>query len=171
MSMFETAAERFSASSAGRWLQAQTPRDRSLLMVLGGFLLLVFGWLAIWQPVSEWRDSAVNTHQRLQTDLEFMQRTASRARGKAQSSQAERGRSRPTLTIITRSAASAGLNITRARPEGGGETYSVTFEGKPFNDILQWLSDLSANNGIVVRDASVSTDSTPGYVNARFALQ
>lgn len=171
MSMMDTMSERVAASTAGRWFQAQAPRDRSLLMGLAIFLALVFVWLAVWQPVAQWRDSAVSSHQRLQGDLEFMQRTASRARGKAQSSQAERGRSRPTLTIITRSAASAGLNITRARPEGGGETYSVTFEGKPFNDILQWLSDLSANNGIVVRDASVSTDSTPGYVNARFALQ
>lgn len=171
MNVVDTVSERFFSSSAGRWFRAQTPRDRSLLVLLAGFLALVFLWLAVWQPVSEWRDSAVSSQQRLQSDLEFMQRTASRARGKAQSSQAERGRSRPTLTIITRSAASAGLNITRARPEGGGETYSVTFEGKPFNDILQWLSDLSENNGIVVRDASVSTDATPGYVNARFALQ
>lgn len=171
MNIAEMVSERFASSGAGRWFKAQTPRDRSLLILLAGFLVLVVLWLAVWQPVSEWRDSAVSSQQRLQSDLEFMQRTVSRARGKAQSSQAERGRSRPTLTIITRSAASAGLNITRARPEGGGETYSVTFEGKPFNDILQWLSDLSENNGIVVRDASVSTDSTPGYVNARFALQ
>ncbi|MCR9279026.1 MAG: type II secretion system protein M [Pseudomonadaceae bacterium] len=171
MSIIDTLSQRVSESQAARWFAAQTPRDRSLLALLAGFLAVVFLWLAVWQPVSQWHDRAVSTHQRLQGDLEFMQRTASRARGKAQSSQAERGRSRPTLTIITRSAASAGLNITRARPEGGGETYSVTFEGKPFNDILQWLSDLSANNGIVVRDAQVSTDSTPGYVNARFALQ
>lgn len=161
--------ERWSASQAGRWFNGREPREQLFLSAAAALILLAIAYLAVWQPVASWRDASVGAAVRLQSDLAYMQRTLPAAQARARASQPERGQSRPRLKTITDTARAAGLSISQYRPSG--DSYEITLDGKPFNDILQWLDSLAQNNGITVIEASISADSTPGYVRARISLR
>ena len=160
--------QRLTASSAGRWYASREPRERLILTVGAVLVLLTLLYLAVWQPVAQWRDSSVGAATRLQNELDYMHRTLPAAQARARSSKPERGQNRPRLKTITDTARAAGLSISQYRPTG--DSYEITLEGKPFNDILVWLDSLAENNGIAVTEASFSADSTPGYVRARISL-
>lgn len=167
-----TAAElrqRFLASSAGRWYAGREPNEQWVILALAAAIGVVFFWLALWQPVSDWRELAHNRYRNAQATFDWMRANERRARAVATSEQADTGQ-RSLLPVITRSAQSQGIEVNRVQPESSG-VVGVSIQGQPFNDVIRWLHQLQENNGVTIARLAVDAEERPGRVNAQLRLR
>jgi general secretion pathway protein M len=160
----------FVASGAGRWYLGREQNEQHIILALTILVVVSILWLAVWQPVSNWRETAHNRYQNAQAQLDWMKANEQRARGMARSAAGSGGAGRSLLPIITRSAEAQGIQVNRLQPEANG-VVSVSIQGQPFNDLLRWLHQLQENNGVAVLRLAVDADERPGIVNAQIRLQ
>lgn len=160
---------RFAASGAGRWYFTREPGEQRIVAVLAALVLLALLWLLVWKPVSDWREVADNRYRNAQAELDWMQANEERARALAASGGGRQGQ-RSLVPIITRSAKSQGIEVSRLQPEANG-VVSVALQSQPFNDVLSWLHQLEVNNGVQIQRVAVDADGRAGRVNAQIRLQ
>lgn len=160
---------RFATSSAGRWYAGREPNEQRVIAVLAGLVVLAVLWLAVWDPISEWRAESHNRYQNAQAQLDWIRANESRARAVAAEATGASGR-RSLLPVITRAAQAQGIRVNRLQPESGG-VVSVSLQTQPFNEVLQWLRQLEENNGLTVLRLAADAQGQPGFVNAQVRLQ
>jgi general secretion pathway protein M len=150
------------------WYRTKDPRDQRVIQILVAATLLTIIWLGIWKPVSDWRDVQKNRLENARTTLEWMKLNEIRAREVAAAQASEAG-DRALLPMITRSAAAAGLALTRVQPEADNAV-SITLQNQGFEAVIRWLNQLEQNNGVVVSRVAFDV-AGPGRVNAQLRLQ
>lgn len=156
------------ASGVGRWYQGREPGEQRVILALAVVLALAVFWLAIWNPISDWRETQHNRYQNAQAQLDWL--TANEARARAVARDPGTGARGRLLPVITRSAQAQGIQVNRLQPEANG-VVSVSIQGQPFNDLLRWLHQLQENNGVTVLRVSVDADQATGRINAQLRLQ
>jgi general secretion pathway protein M len=162
--------QRFLASGVGRWYQGREANEQWIILVLAVLVTISVLWLAIWSPISDWRQTEHNRYQNAQAQLDWMRANEQRARAVARDT-AGGGAERSLLPIITRSAQAQGIQVNRLQPEANG-VVSVSIQAQPFNDLLSWLHQLQENNGVSVLRLAIDADqSATGLVNAQIRLQ
>ncbi len=162
--------QRLMASSAGRWYAGRESREQQIVLALAVLLVVSLLWLAIWKPISDWRETADNRYRNAQAQLDWMMANEARGRAVAQASAGSGGAGRSLLPIITRSAQAQGIQVNRLQPESNG-IVSVSIQGQRFNTVLQWLHQLQENNGVTVLRLAVDAEDHPGIVSAQIRLQ
>lgn len=162
--------ERFAASGVGRWYYGREPNEQRIIAGLALVVALTLAWLLMWKPISDWRTVAHNRYQNAQAQLDWVRANESRARAVARSGTAASGGERSLLPVITRSAQAQGIEVNRLQPESNG-VVSVSIQGQPFNDLLEWLHQLEENNGVTILRLAVDAEERPGMVNAQIRLQ
>lgn len=167
--IWTTLQQRLAGSGVGRWFNGRESNEQRIIAVLAVVVVITLLWLMVWQPISDWRATAHNRYQNAQAQLDWMRANEDRARAVARSGNGPAGAGR-SLQVITRSAQAQGLQVNRLQPEANG-VVSVSIQGQPFNDILQWLNQLQENNGVSVLRLAVDADDRPGVVNAQIRLQ
>lgn len=150
------------------------PRERLLVSIAGGFVLLVclyalYGLL--WSP--------------LQTELTRLRIDTPKAAEQLQWMRAQAGRIKQLrgvapvkmntgslLSFVEQSATTFNVKhaIKRMEPDGANGA-RVTLDGVAFNDLVNWLANLHKQGAIRVDNATLETQPSPGVVNARLVLR
>ncbi|WHS60812.1 type II secretion system protein GspM [Pseudomonas sp. G2-4] len=136
--------------------EKKSGREQGLLLGLAGLLLVVVGYLSIWQP----------TRQRLEiAERQYRQQAELSARIQ----RAEPGRdtsvaTRPLAVRVNDSAAAAGLDITEMEVDGDSLRLAVSGDADP---LLHWL-DQHERDGATLQ--SLTLEARNGVLEARMVL-
>lgn len=151
---------------ATRW-KAMPPRDRLALALLGGFLLLVLLYLALWRPAQLGVISARNHYEQQRALHQYMQQQAPRARAAEEAPQATVEPER-LQGLVTASAAEQGLSVERMDSDAPGQV-QVSLEPTAFAKLLRWFAGLEAQ-GVRIEEAGLDRGED-GQVAARLTLR
>lgn len=143
-----------------RWLQF-APREQLALLVLGGFVLVLFLVFAVWMPSHKAAEKARAQFDNNRQLLMWMKANAAQVRSTPVASGGS------VLGVVNGMAGSAGLALNRVEPEGDSAV-RVWVEKADFNVIANWLNQLHAQ-GISAGEIQIEKQATGG-VSGRFTL-
>jgi general secretion pathway protein M len=146
----------------GLWWGGRTPRERRLLIALGGTAALVFIVLGVYQPLRDVRARAVadiQTYEVLSAQLKIAGPELARLRAIDRSA---------SPAIISSSAPAFGLTLTRVEPQDA--LVRVTLEDADFSKLIQWLVQLESTTTLRVSNFRADRKATPGLVDAQIVL-
>ena len=148
---------------ASRWLAERSRRERLLLGVLAGVAVVTLLYMLVWQPLAAARARAV-------ADLRSYTMLSARLRAAGpEVARIAATRRTSAATVITDSAARAGLTIRRLEPQG--DRTQVTFEDVPFDKVVEWLAGLQRDAGLSVAVLRVDRRPAPGIVNVQATVK
>ncbi|MBU2138601.1 MAG: type II secretion system protein M [Gammaproteobacteria bacterium] len=150
---------------AQRW-QTLAQREQHALLLLAGFLLLVLGYLALWQPAQRQVQAAREAFTEQRALHAYLQAHAPQVQPGSGSMQ----RVDPARLQgwVTSSAAEAGLQIERLESLGEGSV-QLSLQAAPAEPLLAWLQALE-RQGEQVAEAALERREA-GLVGARLTLQ
>lgn len=146
------------------FLARLSPRERLMIGLGLPLVLLVGAWVLVWQPV--------------QADISAMRDRIAEARGvraaldryPAGEAAAPAAMARgPVAGRVTRSAEAAGITLARLEPAGTGLTAFV--DSAPFDDIVDWIARMEADEGLRLTAIDLARRADPGFVSARLDLE
>lgn len=148
------------------WWRARAARERALLAVLGGILLLLGFAYGVVQPLAHWRQDAQLRLTSAQADAVAYQAQAGMLA--AARDRARRSDGAPAATA--RSAAqAAGLGPVEVMVQADG-TLSVALERARVSAVMDWLARVERDHGIAVVRLDLQRGPT-GMVDGRVELQ
>lgn len=168
---FADLQQRFLNSGVGRWYAGREPNEQRVILALAALIVLTVFWLGVWKPIADWRETAHNRYQNAQAQLDWLRANEPRARALSRSGTGSTGDAAARSSLITRSAQTQNIQISRWQPDTASGIVSVSIQDQPFNELLRWLNSLQENNGVTVRRIAVDADDRPGLVNAQIRLQ
>ena len=152
-----------------QWFQQQSLSDQQRLRWLAGFLVLVFLWVGVVNPMLTFRDRAAGALSQAQNDLAWLNSNY----GALSAALAQRKQAAPqgdaALDAVAASAQAHGLTLNRFSPEGGGRL-ALSLDQAPYASLMAWLVELAENRGLQVLNLSLDRTDTPGMVRARIVL-
>jgi general secretion pathway protein M len=158
--------------NAREWFESLAPRERVLVAaaaVLTLFAVIVMGAI---RPLASGRKAAVEQLADRQAVLEDIERVAARfgpQPGVAGAPTQPGGES--LVVLVDRTTRTRGLAPYLKRNEPDGEaSIRLRFENAPFDDLIAWLADVQATQGIGVVTASADPGEVAGRVSASLQL-
>ncbi|MFP1794441.1 type II secretion system protein GspM [Lonsdalea quercina] len=142
-----------------RWLGMQ-PRERLLLAIAAGLLLVWLIYSLLWQPWHQqgvrWRQAAERERQAVM----WMRQQESRLPPSGAQPREVEGREINLTELIPQSAAHSGITIQRLQPQD--ERIMLTLSPCDFATLMRWLAELEQKNGVVTQELEVAaqTDHT-----------
>lgn len=163
----QTLQQQWQRSSLAQHWQTLTSRDRLALLVLGAFVLLVLGYLSLWQPAQRQAQAARVAFEEQRALYAYLQSRAPELRGRALQ---PRGNLDPARLqgLVTASAAEQGLVIERLDSESDGAV-QVGLQPVPFEQLLRWIQALETQ-GVTVQEAGLDR-AEDNRVTARLGLR
>lgn len=156
------------------WWEALAPREQRVLRLGAVALLLIGGWLLVWEPLAKARDTWHRRVQAGENDLAWMRAHAPQLRalagGSAGTTPVRDGRSLLALVDATARASGVGDALLRVEPVAANQV-RVYFEGAEFDALVQWLQELGTRQGVVLGDFNANRAAGVGRVDARLALE
>jgi len=152
------------------WLMGLEANERHMLLGGGGLLLVMFLYVAIWEPLTDSAESLRVSTAEQETLLAWMRGAAQevkqlRRRGGQQSKPASGG---SLLSLVDRTAKSGGLGKALKRVQPDGDTkVRVWLEAASFDDLVRWLTALETRHGVHVESSVFQALDTPGRVDGR----
>jgi general secretion pathway protein M len=128
------------------WYRVRTVREQRLILIMSGLLAAVFLWLLVIQPLNDALAFARARH----ADA-VIERAEARAQAEALRGLRRTGGpalSQPVESLIARSAAQAGFQLSRIQPEPGGGV-SIGIEAARPQALFAWVSQLEREGAIV----------------------
>lgn len=150
---------------AQRW-QSLAPREQHALLALAGFLLLVLGYLALWQPAQRQVQAAREAFTEQRTLYAYLKTHAPQVQ--AGGGDVQRVDPSRLQSWVTSSAAEAGLQIERLESLGEGNV-QLNLQSAPADRLLTWLQTLE-RQGVQVAEAGLERREA-GLAGARLTLQ
>ncbi|NQY34728.1 MAG: type II secretion system protein M [Alteromonadaceae bacterium] len=145
-----------------RWQQL-TLREQRIVIALGVVLGIYVLYSFIWQPV---QSNLLKTQQTLSRQQELLTWVSQNTARYQQAKKTGKVSSRGSLSsIVNRSARNKGITVTRMQPQA--EDIQVWIDEIPFNTLLQWLDQLSSNEGINIKAIDLNTTDKSGVVRIR----
>ena len=166
MSALENVQEQLRRSGVGRWFHGRELNEQRIILGLAALVVVSLLWVAVWKPVSDWREISVLRQNNAQNLSDWLKANEANAKQAANRSQ---GNSRSLTPLITKAAAAHEITVNRLQPESNG-VVSVVLQQQSFNKIVSWITQLQENNGVTVERASIDQVDAPGYVNAQIRL-
>ncbi len=147
-------------------------RQEQLMLSLGGVVVLAYVLYAlIWRPMANSVDTLQRQNQAAQESLQKMQVLAVEYKQLKGAGAGRSGGSRQNLTrLIDSSVKKNKLTMNRFQPSSSGDV-QVRFENAVFNHIVAWLNELENDNGVIVKDFSVTPGVASGVVNVSVRLR
>ncbi len=143
------------------WFQSREPRERILLMLLAGLLVLFAGWFAL---TRESGPNGATALEAAQTDREFWLRAAPKLNaGSATGTRAEF-----TRGALIEAARKRGMELSRVQPQSGGGL-TLWVEDAATSSFYAVIEDLVTNYAVDVDTALITAASSRG-VNAQLTL-
>ncbi len=151
------------------WFDGLQSREQTLVAIAGVVLSLALLFLLI-EPLFK---ATYRAQQRLDEKAMDL-RAIERARGEIKALGGARpatSAGSPLVVIIDRSSSSAQLApfLKRNQPDGD-DAIRVTFEGAPFDRVINFVADLQSRHGLVLSNATLNKAEIQGTVNASLTL-
>ncbi|MEH6590137.1 MAG: type II secretion system protein M [Halioglobus sp.] len=144
------------------------PREQLSLLLMATVLVCYGLYFFLWAPVSAMRDnmaarndSAVVVLQRVDAMVSEILRLRSDGGSVSQK--------RNLTNIINDSTSKMALPVSRLQPNSRGEI-QIRLENAVFDDTLKWLHDMEYNQGLLVREVSITQAGATGRINASIRI-
>lgn len=150
-------------------------RDQMALQILMVAVALFLIYFLIWRPVAAYHDDALSERQSAADLLAWMQQNEDEVRGMAAAGERPAGATQITdvrslMSTVTASAGKAGVSLQRFEPSGE-DGMRVWLEDAPFNQVSNWLEQLTREHGIVIDQAAIDREDKPGIVSVRLSFE
>lgn len=145
-------------------------RDRRMLALAAGFMVLVFAWLVAFEPAWNGRQQLFKELPGLRTDLAQMDQLAAEARMASTSNRQTNESAAQLRGRIEETLADAGLSSSLAQLEVNGEMIEARFRQADFEKWLYWLDGAIRETRMRVVDLSITRESA-GIISGRLALE
>ena len=156
-----------------QWFEKLAPRERLLLMLGAGVLLLLLLYALIWAPAFERHAKLRASVAEQEKNLAWMQQAAGQVKALQRrmpggTAQGLGGRS--LLAVVDQSARSGGLgnSIKRIEPDAN-KGVKIWFEGASSDQIIIWLGHLTRRYQVETSAVTIEPQGA-GRVNARITL-
>ena len=146
-------------------------RNEQLMLLVGAAAVTVYLlYVVLWRPMATSVDTLQRQNQAAEKSLHNVKRLVTEYRQLQGSGAGKRG-SRQNLTrLIDSTVKKNELTMNRFQPSSSGDV-QVRFENAVFNNVLAWLNELEAGNGVIVKDLSISPGAASGLVNISVRLR
>lgn len=156
-----------------QWWQGLARREQRVLMIGAAALMLMLGYLLVWEPLHNGVERLERNTAEQQAVLQWMQRSAQQAKalsGLARVDRAMRG-SESAQALIERTARAGVLaqGFKQARQSTEQEV-QASFELVDYDELVVWLDQLHRVYGIELIAAEIDRVQ-PGRVDARVTLR
>lgn len=148
---------------------ARNPREQAILGGGAVVLVLVFGYLVLWEPAATGRDRLMRNLPAQRADLAEMETLAQEARG-LQASPAPSLRGDALTQALQDNLGQHGLKATRLAATGDNAV-QVQLDKVAFGSVASWLQDVRAQQRLKVTDARISYVGATALVNVTATLQ
>ncbi|RZT29659.1 type II secretion system protein M [Cupriavidus agavae] len=148
---------------------ARNPREQAILGGGAVLLVLVFGYLILWEPAATGRDRLLRNLPQQRASLAEMETLAQEARG-LQASPAPSLRGDALTQALQDSLGQHGLKATRLATTGENAV-QVQLDKAAFGAVASWLQDVRAQQRLKVTDAKISYVGATALVNVTATLQ
>lgn len=145
-------------------------RQEQLMVLVGGAVVAVYVvFVFILGPMADTRDKLQRQNQAAATTLAEVKALAEqyrRLQGGGSPTPATGG----SLTrIVDTTVKHNQLSMSRFQPSSSGDV-QVRFENALFNNLVAWLNELEVENGVLIKDLSITPGSGTGLVNVSVRL-
>jgi general secretion pathway protein M len=141
-----------------RFWADRTPRERVMLLALGGAMLVWAAIAGIWQPMQAYRATLITQIARYQTAAQML----------ANPAQVTPTDPRAIPVIVTDSAAAFQLPIRRLQPTG--DVVQIVLEDAPFDAVLLWIEALTTDHALRLQSLDLIRRPAPGVVAATLTV-
>jgi general secretion pathway protein M len=151
------------------WLDSLSARERNLVYVAGGLLVIAAAYLVLVMPFQvSGKKMAARVAQK-SADLAWMQASAPQAMAAAGIVQSAGGES--LVVLVARTAREAGLgDALRDQSPDGNAGLRLRIEAASFDLLMTWLASLQQRYGVTIDSATIDA-AAPGLVNATLSLK
>jgi general secretion pathway protein M len=151
------------------WLDSLSARERNLVYVAGGLLVIAAAYLVLVMPFQvSGKKMAARVAQK-SADLAWMQASAPQAMAAAGIAQSAGGES--LVVLVARTAREAGLgDALRDQSPDGNAGLRLRIEAASFDLLMTWLASLQQRYGVTIDSATIDA-AAPGLVNATLSLK
>lgn len=149
--------------------EARAPRERRILGLGAGFVLIVVGWLLLIDPAVTARGNLEKTVPALRqqvASLQAMAREAALVTAQAGNTAALAAQSQENIE--------AGLTARGLKPQSvvlSGDIVRVQLNGVSYTALLDWISTVQRSNAMVVVEAGMTALEQTDQVNATLILR
>jgi general secretion pathway protein M len=150
-----------------KWWFDHKAGERALMALLGGAVLLVLLWLAVWRPVTGgleagWarQGAALDRYAAVRAKVDAL---------KALPAKADNGAHLPIDQLVGQSAAEAGFTLDRSAAQGAGRL-SVNIGSARMGPLLGWLAGIESD-GVHVQSIGIAPGATEGTVAVQAVLE
>ncbi|WP_163932236.1 type II secretion system protein GspM [Paraferrimonas sp. SM1919] len=149
-----------------QWWKALSQQEQKLLMIAAAALAILIFYVGVWQPLTGSEQAAYNKMQQQQRTLLHVQQVGN----KIASLQAAGGSKNQAGTgsinsIVNSTAKNFGIGIARMQPQQ--QQLQLWLDDVAFDDLLNWLQELTSNYGITIESIDFSNTDAAGMVKVR----
>ena len=160
--------QRLRVSRISVWYREKQGIDRAVINLLLVTTGLMFLWMGVWRPVTEWQAFEQERYSQAQRTLFWIEEQENKARDIVKRNK-EEGEQVPIIQAITSTASTVGIALDRIQPESN-QIVSVAMEEQDFNSILIWLDSLGKQHNISIASLTIVADGD-GKVNFQGRLR
>lgn len=146
-------------------LATLNPRERLLVMGGAALLIVLAGWVYLWQPLVAARAAEAERIARYMAVIEITRDADTRAPVVAVAPAS----SLPLAARVTQSAETEGIPLARLDPEG--PRLRVTVAAADFARVTRWIATLETVEGMRTVSVDMSRLTAPGQVSLRLTLE
>lgn len=147
-------------------------RQEQLMVSIGGVALVAYLiFTLLWQPMAASSETLATQNTVARETLSSVKQLADRYKALEKTSKKRSSSSSKSLSrIIDETVKKNELVMKRFQPSSSGDV-QVRFENAVFNNMLAWLNQLESDQGVFIKDLSVSPGNGSGLVNVSVRLR
>ncbi len=153
------------------WWDNLSSRERALLLLVSGVVLIAVFYLILWEPLVKHVVALRQTVAEERTAAAWMEQVALEVRALRGVATTEKRSGESLLSLVDRSARAAGMgsHINRVEPEGRDKV-RVWLNEVAFDVLIPWLAELRKSQAISPESLVADRQSASGVVNVRLVL-
>ena len=146
------------------WFTRFNPREQLSLLLMSAVGACYLLYFLAWAPIESKREEMAERNRGAVEVLQRVDAMVSEVIRLRDSGQAV-SHKRNLTSVINQSTRKLQLPVSRLQPNSRGEI-QVRLENAVFDDFLSWLHDMEYNQGLLVREVSITQAGTVGRINA-----
>ena len=153
-----------------QWFLARSNQEQVIIVLLATVLGLFLIWQMLVAPMREKQQQLETRQQALSNQLQEVQQLAERYQQLEQQGESALQTGQQSLpNLVDASVIKHGLTLRRYQPSSSG-TAQIRFENMAFSSIISWLYDLEVEQGVGIKDLSITDGQSEGLVNVSVRL-